>query len=116
MIIKTLSRKSNTGQLFQYVFRYVFQRKENSPTKSVGSGKDKFIVRHNIRSRSLNGIIREYKDNESYRLVQRKDSVRLFHAIISFSDKDREQIYDALLKDVARKFIEERGTNNLYAI
>ena len=117
MIIKSLSRKSNTGQLVNYVFKYVFKEKNIEPTKPEQSKNDKskFIIRHNIRSRSVKGFIKEFKENEKYRLVHRKDSVKLFHNIISFSNKDKEHINDKLLKDIAQKFIEERGLNNMYA-
>ena len=119
MIVKTLSRKSNTGQLVNYIFKYVFkeQNKNITQTKPEYSkaGKDKFLIRHNIRARSLNGFVKEFKENENYRLVHRKDSVKLFHTIISFSNTDKPHIDDRLLKDVAKKFIEERGLNNLYA-
>src|SRR5881396_3808377 len=110
MIIKTLSRKSNTGQLVNYIFKYVFreQQKNIHPEKPEQSKSDKgkFIVRHNIRSRSVKGYMKEFKENESYRLVHRKDSVKLFHTIISFSNKDKQHINDKLLKDIAKKFIE----------
>lgn len=117
MIVKSLSRKSNTGQLVNYVFKYVFKEKNIKPTKpeQSKSEKNKFIIRHNIRSRSVKGFIKEFKENEKYRLVQRKDSVKLYHNIISFSNKDKEHINDKLLKDIAQKFIEERGLNNMYA-
>jgi hypothetical protein len=119
MIVKTLSRKSNTNQLVNYIFKYVFKEQKQNitqtrPEQSKG-GKGKFIIRHNIRSRSVKGYMKEFKENESYRLVHRKDSVMLFHTIISFSNKDKEHIDDKLLKDIALKFIEERGLNNLYA-
>lgn len=119
MIVKSLSRKSNTGQLVNYIFKYVFKEQEKNigPTKSEQSKSDKsrFIIRHNIRSRSVKGFIKEFKENENYRLVHRKDSVKLYHNIISFSNKDKEHINDTLLKDIAQKFIEVRGLNNMYA-
>lgn len=117
MIVKSLSRKSNTGQLVNYVFKYVFKERNIKPTKSEQSNNDKskFIIRHNIRSRSVKGFIKEFKENEKYRLVHRKDSVKLYHNIISFSNKDKEHINDKLLKDIAQKFIQERGLNNMYA-
>lgn len=80
----------------------------------VTSPKSKLIIRHNIRARSIKGFCKEFQKNESYRLVKRRDSVKLFHTIIAFSNKDREKINDALLKDIANKFISLRGTNNLY--
>ncbi len=116
MIIKTLSRKSNTSQLVSYVFKYVFKERQNiRQAKPEKPDKSKFIIRHNIRSRSVKGFVKEFKENEKYRIVHRKDSVKLFHTIISFSNKDKEHINDKLLKDIAQKFIAERGLNNMYA-
>lgn len=82
-------------------------------TDSEREGKP-FIIRHNVRSRSLKGFIREFEENESYRLVHRKDSVKIFHTIISFSNKDSHLVTDRMLKDIAAKYISERGLNNLY--
>jgi len=110
-ILKTLSRTSNSDQLVKYIFRYFFNDKKQVKNKPE---EPPFILRHNIRSRSLKGFIREFNENEAFRLVHRKDSVKLFHTIISFSNKDKEHINDKLLKDIFKKFIAERGMNNLY--
>ncbi|MBL7738473.1 MAG: relaxase/mobilization nuclease domain-containing protein [Chitinophagaceae bacterium] len=118
MIIKFLSRKSNSGQLLQYICRYIFDekklQKEDLILHGIGSKQDKFLIRHNIRSRSIKGFLKEFNENESYRLVHRKDSVKVFHTIISFSPKDRKHLNDKILKNIAKKFIEERGMSNLY--
>ncbi len=119
MIIKFLSRKSsNSKQLLEYILRYIVD--DNKLTKTDLTINDsnvrpnKFIIRHNVRSRSIKGFVREFNENESYRIVHRKDSVKLFHAVISFSNKDKELINDKILKDIANKFIEERGSNILH--
>jgi hypothetical protein len=113
VIIKSLSRKSNSNQLIKYILRYTLDEE-----KVIANRHDKhetpFIIRHNVRSRSLKGFIKEFEENESYRLVHRKDSVKLFHTIISFSSKDSSLVTDKLLKDIAKKYISERGLNNLY--
>lgn len=118
MIIKLLSRKSDSGkQLFSYIFRYVFneENEKHSEESDFGTSQQaKFIIRNNVRSRSLKGFVREFQENESYRLVRRKDSVKLFHACISFSNKDRQHIHDKLLKDIAKKFISEYGDSSLF--
>jgi hypothetical protein len=59
-------------------------------------------------------MIKEFGENEKYRLVRRKDSVKIFHSILSFSNKDSQHITDKLLRDVAKKFVNERGANNLF--
>lgn len=109
MLIKSLSRKSNSSQLIQYVLRYSLKE---------GHAKDKddatLILRHNLRSHSIKNYIKEFKVNESFRLYKRKDSVTLFHNIISFSPRDKELITDSILKNISKKFVELRGTNSLY--
>lgn len=110
MIIKSLSRKSNTGQLIKYVLRYTL--KENEPQKVKENAT--IVLRHNLRSRSIKNYIQEFKENESYRIYKRKDSVTLFHSILSFSPCDKEKITNTHLKNISKKFVELRGINNLY--
>src|SRR5690242_501779 len=118
MILKSLSRKSNGSQLMKYIFRYINddQKRAGLSEKEISkSHNHHFFIRHNIRSRSsIKNLIKEFKENESYRLVRRKDSVKIFHTILSFAGKDRAHVNDKLLKDISKKFIEERGLSNLY--
>jgi hypothetical protein len=112
MILKSLSRRSNSGQLINYVLRYITkEEKTNAPDNAQHS---LITIRHNVRSRSIKGYIREFQENESYRIYKRRDSVRLFHTVLSFGAHDKEHIDHKILKDFARKFIELRGQNNLY--
>ena len=111
-----MSRKvNNSGQLIQYVLRYVLddEKKINATNKSSNL-KSNILIKHNLRSRSLKGFVKEFKENEKYRIVHRRDSVKLFHHVIAFSSKDRDFVNDKLLKDVGEKFISFRGENNLF--
>ncbi|MFM2226179.1 MAG: hypothetical protein RJA07_2381 [Bacteroidota bacterium] len=106
MIIKNLTRKSNTTQLIQYIF--------------AGDGKlsnEKFkpiVIRHNIRSRSIAGYVKEFEANELLRLHHRVDNVKINHTILSFSNLDKEHISEKMLKDIAKKYISTRGKDNIY--
>ncbi len=102
MILKNLTRRSNTGQLVNYLFK---QEKDNKP---------KPILKHNLRSRTAKGWTKELDKNFELRLNRRKDSIRLHHTIISFSNKDKKQINQELLKDITKKYIELRGKDNIY--
>lgn len=117
MIVKSLSRKANSGKLLQYIIcKYVLndeKQQENDLVKAA-KNRESILLKHHVRARTLRGVIREFKENESYRLVRRNDSVAIFHTIISFSPKDRKLLNDNILKDITRKFIEERGTNCLH--
>lgn len=115
MIIKTLSRRSNGSQLIGYIFRYVFaEEKLNANAKAEKLPSSKFIVKHNVRGNSLGTFIKQFETNETFRIVRRKDSTLIHHTVLSFSNKDTKHITDKLLKDIAQKFIAERGVNNLY--
>ncbi|MBS1511055.1 MAG: hypothetical protein JST86_09450 [Bacteroidetes bacterium] len=119
MILKSLSRKTNnTGQLVKYICRYVLKEQEHQHASKHQGQEQKekpFLIRHNLRSRtSLEGFIREFQENEKYRLVKRKSSVRLYHTIISLSNLDKEQVTDAMLKDIGKEFIRLRGKDSLY--
>lgn len=104
MILKNLTRRSNTGQLVNYLFK---QEKDNKP---------KPILKHNLRSRTTKGWTKELDKNFELRLNKRKDNIRLHHTIISFSNKDKKQINIDLLKDITKKYIELRGKENQYLV
>lgn len=117
MIIKFLSRKSNSGQLIKYALRYILKdekRQQPKPAEELINSKEALLIKHNIRSRTLKGFIREFDENEAFRLVRRRDSVKVFHTIISFGANDRELVTDKILKNVTKKYISERGPNCLY--
>jgi hypothetical protein len=74
------------------------------------------IIRHNIRSRSLQGYIKEFEQNEARRIYRRKNNIKIYHSILSFSAKDKKHVTENVLKDMAKKYIELHGKNNLYII
>jgi hypothetical protein len=113
MIIKSLSRKSNPSQLIAYATRYIV--KEVKEKKGHATQEHmKVLVRHNLRSKKIEGMIAEFKENESYRIYHRKDSVILFHTILSIHPKDKDKVSLAMLKDLSKKLIELRGSNCLH--
>jgi hypothetical protein len=102
VILKNLTRRSNIGQLVNYILK---------PEKDE---KSEPILKHNLRSRSATGWTIEFEFNESLRLYKRSDNIKLNHTILSFSNKDIEHINKDLLKDISKKFIELRGKDNVY--
>lgn len=106
MIIKSLSRKSNSAQLV----RYLFQRED----KVLSEKNSIFAIKQNLRGTTIESWIKEFHENEAFRLHRRKDNVELFHTIISFSGKDRHLITPEKLKDIAQKYISLRGDDSLY--
>jgi hypothetical protein len=102
VILKNLTRRNNTKQLVDYLFK---KEKDKKPEP---------ILKHNMRNRSTKGWAKEIDKNNSLRLHKRKDNITLNHTIISFSNKDKKQINDALLKDISKKYVELRGKDNMY--
>ncbi|MEA3427304.1 MAG: relaxase/mobilization nuclease domain-containing protein [Bacteroidota bacterium] len=106
MILKSLTRKSGTGQLLRYLFK---------DEKKISDERQKpIIIRHNIRSRTIDKQIKEFKENEKFRLHKRKDSVKAYHTILSFSNKDKEKITEKTIRSVASQFMKLRGNDNLF--
>jgi len=108
VIVKNLSRKSGSCQLIRYIFKYILNPKKHE------LNQERFIVKHNIRSKDLLGFIREFKENESRRIHTRKNQISLNHTIISWEGADREKINSQMLKDIAMHYIKIRGEGNLY--
>jgi len=102
VILKNLTRRSNIGQLVNYILK---------PEKN---DKAEPILKHNLRSRTHIGWTREFESNDALRLYKRSDNIKLNHTILSFSNKDVEHISKDLLKDISKKFIELRGKDNVY--
>src|SRR5687767_4878510 len=106
MVLKSLSRKSGTRQLLNYLFK-----KEE---KLVGDKLKPILIRHNVRSRTLEKLVKEFDQNEALRLHKRKNNEKVYHTILSFSNKDKELINERKLRDVAKQYMKLRGENNLY--
>lgn len=106
MILKSLSRKSGTGQLLTYLFK--------DEKKLAGDRQKPIIIRHNIRSRTLDKQIKEFKINEQHRQHPRKNSVKAYHTILSFSNKDKDKITEKTLRAVANQYMQLRGKDNLF--
>ncbi len=70
-----------------------------------------FVIKHNMRSRSINGYIKELELNEAGRLRQSKNQIAAYHTILSWSPKDAHLMNDAMLKEIAKEYIKLRGEN-----
>ncbi len=109
MIIKSLSRKSNPAQLIKYALRYSLKENDKQAQKEYSA----ILLKHNLRSKNIEGYINEFKENETYRIYRRKDSIVLFHTILSFAPEDKKRITKSILKGISQKFVELRGIDCL---
>lgn len=73
-----------------------------------------FVIKHNIRSNTLEGFVKEFQAVEALRIHKRSNQTQIFHTILSFGKDDKKHITQAMLKVLAAKYIELRGVNNLY--
>jgi len=96
--------------------RYVLNPEKSLSVTDAGEliEHSPLVIKHNIRARTLKGFCRAFDDNEKFRLVRRKDSVKVYHTILSFGGDDRAHIDDKLLQDIVKNFFSLRGPNNLY--
>lgn len=120
-IIKSLALKAaGTGQLFAYILRYVANPEKqirHAEKAKLEKKPHQLVIRHNVAARSsVQGMTKEFERNEANRIHKSKNSIKIHHVIVSFSNLDTEHIDEAMLRDMARKFIELRGTDSKYVI
>lgn len=110
-VLNILRAEHKDLSLPEFIERYVIQGKE---TVNPQLGRKPLIVTHGLRSNDIDGYIKEFDDNEKQRKHTRKDSVRAYHHIISFSHLDTNFITEKMLRDVSQKYISLRGPDSLF--
>lgn len=103
MIIKTSRYRTRK---FRHLVTYIMS------DRGRVRGDETFTIRHNLRSGDMDGIIREFIENDTHRR-KRKNGVVLYHEILSYSPKDTKKLNLEILEDIAQKFIELRGDRAL---
>jgi len=108
MILKSLSVRSKSGvkKLLTYLFK--------DEQKLLGENQRPILIRHNIRAKTkIENWIKEFDENEKFRLRKTKANIYAYHFIISFSNKDREHINETMLRSIANHFIKLRAEDSL---
>jgi Relaxase/Mobilisation nuclease domain len=106
VIIKSLSRRSGTRQVLNYLFK--------DKGKLINAKGKTLTIRHNVRGRSLERYVKEFQTNEGLRINRRSNSVEVYHTVLSFSSKDKEHITEGMLRDIGREYIRQRGEDNMF--
>jgi hypothetical protein len=106
MIIKSLSRKSGIKQVLNYLFK--------DENKLRDSENRSFVIRKNVRSKKVEKIAKEFEKNEALRIHNRINNVKVYHTVISFSNKDKNQITESMLRDISNQYMKLRGNDNMY--
>ena len=106
MIIKSTSIKDRTGvrRVVEYVFK---EHKQHSLLYS------RFLP----RNASIDTIVDCIESNESKRIRRRKDSVILFHDLVSFHAGDSDKLQDEkVLRRIARKYAKSRAGQSIAVV
>lgn len=108
MVIKVLSRKSNTGTLMSYLFKYIHNEEKTSIKP--------FVVRHNVRGNNVQAYTQEFEANEANRLHKRKNQPSVYHTILSWHKESAKFLDDRKLRILVKEFIQQRGNLNKYVV
>jgi len=114
MIVKTVRWKQKAfTRLLSYIDQDLDENGRNRPPNERRF-KQSFTITNNFQSSpdDLQGLTEEFQRNDTYR-KQRKNGVVLYHEMISFHNKDRENLNTDILKDLAEKWIDIRGDKAL---
>lgn len=96
MIVKSLTRKQSTfRQLLEYMMH------DDDRLTSGGS----FVLQHNIKGKTIDDWVQAFEHNEQGRIYKRSNNVKMYHEILSFSNRDIQKITTKTLKDIAKKYI-----------
>lgn len=69
-------------------------------------------ITHNLRGSSKDWV-RQFYQNESFRQGN-NSSIKLYHEIISFSNRDTGKITNEILRDITQKYISLRGETGMF--
>lgn len=68
---------------------------------------------HHARGKNADELTREFEFNESFRMVNRKDSVRLYHEILSFRAESTPHLTKRKLEELTQEYVNLRAPNGV---
>lgn len=80
----------------------------------VDQNKRSFAVTHNLKGNTIAQWVKQYKENETHRLRNRIDSVKLTHEILSWHKDDAKNISLEKMEAMAREYIQKRNPRGIY--
>ncbi|KAA3597465.1 MAG: hypothetical protein DWQ06_13760 [Calditrichaeota bacterium] len=120
MIVKTVRWKNKN---FKKLIDYINEDKGRA-------SDDVFTIFHNVKNPTAQGAVKSFRENDKFR-IKRKNGVVVYHEVLSFSEKDTNQILNnsnsnllgnkynsnsnllAKLEKIAFQYIQIRGKNAL---
>lgn len=107
MILKSLTRKTAS---FKQLLEYMVHDKDRYKDERGES----FVLQHNVTGKTIKSWVKQFEQNEANRLYQRSNSVKIYHDILSWSNKDTQNMTLEKMQDMAQKYIELRNENALW--
>lgn len=107
MIVKIKSHK-------RAVFGKILEYMVNNKDRLFDKDKRSFALTYNLKGKTIDKWIQQYKENETHRLINRKDSVKLTHEILSWHKDDAKNITLKKMEEMAREYIRQRNPNGIY--
>lgn len=95
---------------WQYILKTHY--KDTPQPKKQKEQSEPVMFRHNLRARTLPGIIKEFEANESKRIHKRVDQ-KVEHVILSWNDLDKTKLTNEIVSDIVQKYILIRGQNSV---
>lgn len=105
MIVKSLTRKQST-------FRQLLEYMMHDDDRLTKSGS--FVLQQNIQGKTIDDWVKAFEQNEQGRIHKRSNNVKMYHEILSFSNRDIQKISPKTLKDIAKKYMQIRSEQALF--
>jgi hypothetical protein len=107
MIVKIKTSKSaGFGKLLTYMM--------NKKERLFDTQERSFVISHHLRGNTIKQWEKQLTENESHRLRKRKDTIKLYHEILSWHKDDAKNLTLPMLEDMAREYIKQRNPNGIY--
>ncbi len=75
----------------------------------ITPNQEGFVIAHNLRGNQISGWVFQLKANDAERKVKRKDSVTMYHEILSWHKDDARSITPEKMEQMTREYIRLRG-------
>ena len=109
MIVKVKSyKRPNYLKLLEYI--------TNDKDRLVDANGESFLLTHNLKGRNIENWVKQFKENEKFRIRKRSDSTILTHEILSWHRDDAKNISLEKMEAMAREYIQRRNPKGMYVI
>jgi Relaxase/Mobilisation nuclease domain len=107
MIIKIKTHKRPS---FKALINYMIHDKDRLFDEK---GKS-FLLTHNVKGKNMDGWVRQFEKNETFRLRKRSDSVYCTHEILSWHRDDAKNIQPEMLESMVKEYIRLRNSGGMF--